>query len=546
MAREIRRQAGWRRPRRPRAGVAIFLTVLALVAAGCTADAQDAGGPSGSAQPVKPAGRSAATLNDALAPVAVVAGDSPGALSVGVSRALFATARVVVVAPAEDRSAVSAGASQAVRLGVPLLLIDTARSAGTATPSSAPSEAAPAAESATPALPEALSAEVARLHPRTVLAMGPAAADQLNALPDVRVVTDAAKLPAGSSSGDPSGLAVLVRNRAGDPVSAAAAASGKAAGAQVIPVTGPDLRADHGAIAALAKQRPRRVLAVGPSFGPLDRLTGRLAVAKTGVELPAGGQVLFPGHRLVALYGHPGTASLGVLGEQGLTASIARAKKMAAKYAPLSDVPVVPTFEIIATTAQGSPGKDGDYSGEASVDKLRPWVRKASAAGLYVVLDLQPGRARLLAQAKLYAELLQMPHVGLALDPEWRLGPHDQPRGHIGFVDSSEINTVISWLADLTAKAHLPQKLLVLHQFQLAMIRNEKNLNLRRDEIQVLIHMDGQGSPALKAGTWGAVTRAAPKGVPFGWKNFYDEDDPMLTPAQTMKKKPAPLMISYQ
>ena len=58
--------------------------------------------------------------------------------------------------------------------------------------------------------------------------------------------------------------------------------------------------------------------------------------------------------------------------------------------------------------------------------------------------------------------------------------------------------------------------------------------------------MDGQGAPALKDGTWGAVTRAAPPGVTFGWKNFYDEDAPMLTPAQTMTRKPTPLMISYQ
>jgi len=33
---------------------------------------------------------------------------------------------------------------------------------------------------------------------------------------------------------------------------------------------------------------------------------------------------------LVALYGHPGTAALGVLGEQDLPGSIARAQKLAA------------------------------------------------------------------------------------------------------------------------------------------------------------------------------------------------------------------------
>ncbi len=42
------------------------------------------------------------------------------------------------------------------------------------------------------------------------------------------------------------------------------------------------------------------------------------------------------------------------------------------------------------------------------------------------------------------------------------------------------------------------------------------------------------------------MTAVAPPGLPFGWKNFYAEDTPMLTPAQTMAHQPAPLMISYQ
>jgi len=120
----------------------------------------------------------------------------------------------------------------------------------------------------------------------------------------------------------------------------------------------------------------------------------------------------------VALYGHPGTAALGVLGEQDLPGSIARVQKLAASYAALSDVPVVPTFEIIATTASSEPGADRDYSSESTVESLRPWVDRAAAAGMYVVIDLQPGRADSLSQARRYIDLLRLPNVGLALDPE--------------------------------------------------------------------------------------------------------------------------------
>lgn len=269
-------------------------------------------------------------------------------------------------------------------------------------------------------------------------------------------------------------------------------------------------------------------------------------VAKPPVELPGGGRTFFPGRRLVALYGHPHAPELGALGDQDLPASIERAKQLAASYAPLSDVPVVPTFEIIATTASSEPGRDGDYSAESSVEKLRPWVEQAAAAGMYVLLDLQPGRADFLSQARRYTELLRLPSVGLALDPEWHLEPGQRPLQQIGGVDSADINAVHRWLADLTAAAGLPQKLLVVHQFQLTMIRNEQDLDVRRPEIATLIHMDGNGSPELKDATWRAVIGAAPPVVPFGWKNFYTQDDPMLTPAQTMQRQPAPLVITYQ
>src|SRR6516164_9655455 len=116
----------------------------------------------------------------------------------------------------------------------------------------------------------------------------------------------------------------------------------------------------------------------------------------------------------------------------------------------------------------------------------------------------------------------------------------------IGSVDARDINSVSNWLAGLTARHHLPQKLLVLHQFRLAMIGNESSVNTRHDDLAIVIHMDGQGTPTDKQQTWQAVTGAAPRHVFFGWKNFYVKDHPMLSPRQTMARIPKPVMISYQ
>ena len=251
-------------------------------------------------------------------------------------------------------------------------------------------------------------------------------------------------------------------------------------------------------------------------------------------------------HRMLALYGYPGAPALGALGEQSLSASIARIHQIAASYRPLSSVPVVPTFEIIATVAQASPGRDGTYSYESTVASLAPWVRRATRAGMYVVLDLQPGRASMLTQARRYRSLLKLPDVGLALDPEWQLQPGQLPLRQIGSVAISEVNGVVRWLAGLTARYHLPQKLLVLHQFRLSMISDEQRLDTRHDDLAIVIHMDGQGTPQDKLQTWQAVTSSAPAGVFFGWKNFFAKDHPTLSPLQTMSNTPKPVMISYQ
>ena len=268
--------------------------------------------------------------------------------------------------------------------------------------------------------------------------------------------------------------------------------------------------------------------------------------AASTAELPGGGRTLFPGHLLVALYGRPGMSGLGALGQQDIPASIERVKELAAKYASLSRVPVLPTFEVIATVASSGAGDDGNYSDESSIADLRPTVDAATAAGLYVVLDLQPGRTDFLTQARRYSELLRQPNVGLALDPEWRLKPDQRHLQQIGSVSAGEINETSAWLADLTAKAGLPQKLLLLHQFTLSMIKNESTLDLSHPELATIIQMDGQGSPDSKQNTWDAITGVAPDGMRFGWKNFYKMDTPTLSPTDTMSKKPTPVLVSYE
>ncbi|WP_157079061.1 hypothetical protein [Herbiconiux solani] len=486
----------------------------------------------------------------------VLASPDPVAAAIAASSALFERSPLVVVAPAGYDAAIAEGAEASERLHVPLLLSPAGDASPTATPS---------AESSSPESSSALADELARLEVRTVVIAGSGSFDPAD--PDIQVVplADEPSLP-DSARPEPAepltDTVALAEGAAETGAAAAPAATARAAGVAVTAITDPPERLldSPELVDALRASDAPHVLFLGEDFARgADGATGSpetaaasaadwaVRVARSGAEVPGGGLGLFGEHRYVAIYGTPDAPVLGVLGEQGVDATIARAQQLASSYQPYSDRLVVPTLEIIATVAAGDAGDDGDYSNERDVSALEPYVQAAAAAGVAVVLDLQPGRTDFLTQAKLYQKLLEYPGVGLALDPEWRLAPDQVPLEQIGTVSRAEVESVADWLADLVAEKALPPKMFVLHQFRTSMVGDRASLDLSRPELEYLIHVDGQGAQPDKQSTWNALHENAPAGIAWGWKNFYDEDAPMLTPQETMTQvNPVPDFISYQ
>lgn len=345
---------------------------------------------------------------------------------------------------------------------------------------------------------------------------------------------------------EPEASEVIALRVEGEEVSEATAATLASLGIEISDVTFSDPRASAESV-ALMKQAGAAVIGLGGAFGESERFAARVEAARTLEELPGGGVAPFPGRMMIALYGHPSGSALGMLGEQGPEESVARVQEYVEQYQAESDIPVIGAFEIIATIASSSAGADGDYSAETSVEELLPLIEAAEAQGVYCVLDLQPGYTDFLTQAQLYEELLKRPTVGLALDPEWRLQPGQRHMTVIGQVDVDEVNATGEWLADLVAENELPPKVLILHQFQTRMITGRERLDTSRDEVQYLIHADGHGNHGMKQETWRALKVGLPDDVWLGWKNFYDEDSPMMTPQETMHEvEPRPNFVSYQ
>lgn len=485
----------------PRLLVAIAVSGLLLGAAGCTSSGPDTSRP---------------TLAKASADTVTVA-DAPDAAarSVRVSKALFASAPGAVVARAGDTDGIRDAVKAAASAHVPVLL--TAKDTSTA-----------------------VARELDRL-----------GADWYQAEGDVSVDTDVEQRQAPDGGDAPESTrasrqaTVVVADASAD---AAAVATAKAAGARVVtmpkgvadPAAAPDV------VTALHERAKHPTVLVGAAFEALPDPEWTVRAAEGGFQLRNGGQRPFDGHRYVALYGAPGAPALGVLGEQGPKETVQRAEQVAKPYRAESDELVTPAMEVIATVAAGDAGADGDYSTELPVSTLEPYVEAAHDADMPVIIDLQPGRSDFLSQAKKYESLLKKPGVWLALDPEWRLTKDQVPLKQIGSVSASEVNEVSLWLAALVRDEGLPPKALVLHQFRLSMIQDRSALQTH-PELDMLVHVDGQGSQPDKQATWKALHQGAPEGLHWGWKNFYDEDTPMLTPAQTMQDvTPTPSLVTYQ
>ena len=392
-----------------------------------------------------------------------------------------------------------------------------------------------------------LAAELDRLGVETVATLSP---DAVGDVGERTVVTLAAEgidptvAPAETQAA--AGSSVLITDGEVDAAVRTAVETnlGIASGASAS-LPGGDPRVTSESVALAHEYATATVLALGDSFGSTEQFAARFESAATQPELPGGGQLPLANKMLIAEYGHPGSPVLGVLGERDLDAAVAHTKEQAAAYDGLTDKTIVPTFELITTVASASKG-DGDYSDESDIATLRPWVERAGKEGIYVVLDLQPGTDTFLEQAKQYEELLELPHVGLALDPEWKLLPGQRHLEQIGSVDAAEINETLDWLAELTAANSLPQKVVVLHQFRYDMIPDRDAVDTSHDELTLLVHVDGHGSPGDKMATWNALAEDLPEGMQLGWKNFIDEDKPMFTPEETVAIEPQPVFVSYQ
>jgi hypothetical protein len=288
------------------------------------------------------------------------------------------------------------------------------------------------------------------------------------------------------------------------------------------------------------------VVAVGSCGSSSDRPTAANGAAKRPliVNLPRGARRIFPDFRVVAFYGAPQDPQLGELGIGTPANAARRLLRQAAPYGRKTR-PVLPAMELIVTVAAHDPGPAGLYRTQQTPAVINRYLRAARRIKALLVLDIQPGHADFLSEARRLAPWLGQPDVGIALDPEWHT-PGAVPGTQIGSVTAAEINAVSDYVAGIVRARNLPEKLFVIHQFTDGMVQ-AKDQVLPRPGLAVTFNVDGFGDRPNKLSKYRAFT-AQTRGRPFddGFKLFYHEDTNLMLPSDVMAMQPRPDLVVYE
>lgn len=259
---------------------------------------------------------------------------------------------------------------------------------------------------------------------------------------------------------------------------------------------------------------------------------------------------LMPKYRIFAYYGNPHSKKMGALGEYPKDEMLRRLDNEIKNWQKADPkTPIQPALHLVATSAQGLPGKDGGYRlrmSDKTIKKVLKWGNEHKAI---VFLDIQRGHAPLGPEMKYMEKYLKLPFVHLGIDPEFSMVTGARPGSKIGSYDAADINQAVQFLSRVVKENNLPPKVLVVHRFTQGMVKNYKNIKLDPN-VQIVMDMDGWGPPVLKKDSYHDYIQKEP--VQYtGFKLFYKNDirkpgSRIMTPEEVLALTPTPMYIQYQ
>lgn len=256
---------------------------------------------------------------------------------------------------------------------------------------------------------------------------------------------------------------------------------------------------------------------------------------------PAADASFMSANQIVSYYGNPYAAQLGILGEHEPDELASMLNDRAQELDALNGFRgMQPAFHIVYATAQPDPRENGLYLNYVDDETMQQYFDVACREGFFVFLDLQIGRSDVVTEITKIFAYLHGSNVHVAIDPEFTMGPGEVPGQVIGHVDAAQINAAQQVLDDFAAENGLPNKILVVHQFDEAMITDPENI-ASFSRVQVVVDMDGFGPKETKIRKFGWFAQQAPHS---GLKIFYKQDNPVMTDEEVQRLRPD--VIIYQ
>jgi len=269
-----------------------------------------------------------------------------------------------------------------------------------------------------------------------------------------------------------------------------------------------------------------------------------------------------PNGRIVAAYGivngsqYNGPASTLAM----LDAFLPQLQQLGEQYAALDPShPVQLALDLVVNVIQPCSLYSKWCASFTDDATMQTYVTYCQQHHLLLFFDLQLG-VEPVADAvvnQLQPYLQKYPFTELALDTEFHFPNtaqgYAEAQGYpccLGWVDASEINWAITYLAQVALANHLPRKVLVVHQWDSAVIHNKGQIALNPN-VSVVVQSDGWGDASNKIGDYQQFVQQSL--VEYGgYKLFFPYpgdtqfDVPFQTPQEVMSLFPQPLFVSYQ
>ena len=298
-----------------------------------------------------------------------------------------------------------------------------------------------------------------------------------------------------------------------------------------------DVVAKEAPASATPTTRPPTATPVPPTSTPAPK--------PTPPPKPPRGPSLFENAQIVAFYGSPISAQLGVLGRYYGDDLVRWLKGEAGIYDHLNgNRGVVPALDLIYAQVQAEPTANGLYLRYLDDSVVQSYIQLAEQNDLQVILDLQIGRGDLLTEVQKIQRFLENPRVHVAIDPEYAVGPNGIPIQTPGVITGEQINDVQQYLSNLGKYMNIPPKVLVIHQYMDGTIVDGAAVK-RFDDVDLVLNMDAFGSPQDKLKKYQRYANE-PYAEHRSYNVFLQHDSPVLSEQDVMNLNPQPDMVEYQ